>query len=308
MVGSRDRLRLTYRPDEENFVTSAIDLLIEPATKDLGEFTVRRTLPDRRRQRVGPFIFFDHMGPAEFPPGTGVNVRSHPHIGLATVTYLFEGEILHRDNLGFVQAIRPGAVNWMTAGSGIVHSEKVSDEIRATGQRLHGLQIWVALPIEAEEIDPAFHHYPAEDIPETVVDGVTVRVVLGSAFGASSPVRTESDTLYVEAQLAPGQSVEIPPAEELGVYVVEGSVAIIDEFVEAGQFAVLKSGADGKVTADALSRVMFVGGDSLEGERTIWWNFVSSSKARLEQAKRDWKERRFGEVPGEADFIPLPER
>ena len=289
-------------------MASAIDLLIEPAVKDLGEFTVRRTLPDKRRQRVGPFIFFDHMGPAEFPPGTGVNVRSHPHIGLATVTYLFEGEILHRDNLGYVQAIRPGAVNWMTAGSGIVHSEKVTDEIKASGQRLHGLQIWVALPIESEEVDPKFHHYPANEIPETEVDGVTVRVVLGSAFGVASPVETESYALYVEAQLGTGQSIEIPRAEELAVYVVEGSVAITDEFIEAGQFAVMSSGATGAVKAESPSRIMFVGGDTLEGDRTIWWNFVSSSKERLERAKRDWKEGRFGEVPGETDFIPLPER
>ena len=285
-----------------------IDLLIEPATKDLGEFTVRRTLPDKRRQRVGPFIFFDHMGPAEFPPGTGVNVRSHPHIGLATVTYLFEGEILHRDSLGYVQAIQPGAVNWMTAGRGIVHSEKVTDEIKATGQRLHGLQIWVALPVEAEEIDPSFNHYPASDIPSASVDGVEIRVVLGSAFGVTSPVNTQSETLYVDAQLESGQSVAIPQAEELGVYVVEGSVAVNDEFVEGGQFAVLASGASGQVKAETDSRIMFVGGDALEGHRTIWWNFVSSSKERLEQAKQDWKAGRFDEVPGETDFIPLPER
>ena len=289
-------------------MAQTIDLLIEPATKDLGEFTVRRTLPDKRRQRVGPFIFFDHMGPAEFPPGTGVNVRSHPHIGLATVTYLFEGEILHRDSLGYVQAIQPGAVNWMTAGRGIVHSEKVTDEIKASGQKLHGLQIWIALPSEAEEMDPAFNHYPADDIPSTNVDGVTINVVLGSAYDVTSPVKTVSDTLYVEAQLEPGQSVEIPQAEELAVYVVEGSVAVNEEFVDAGQFAVLVSGATGKVTAESQSRIMFVGGDALEGERTIWWNLVSSSKERIEQAKLDWKEGRFDKVPGETDFIPLPER
>jgi redox-sensitive bicupin YhaK (pirin superfamily) len=289
-------------------MAQTIDLLIEPATKDLGEFSVRRTLPDKRRQRVGPFIFFDHMGPAQFPPGTGVNVRSHPHIGIATVTYLFEGEILHRDSLGYVQPIRPGAVNWMTAGRGIVHSEKVTDEIKASGQRLHGLQIWVALPIESEEIDPAFTHYPADAIPSVSVDDVTINVVLGSAFGVSSPVETASDTLYVEAQLERGQSVEIPQAEELAVYVVEGSVAVNDEFVDAGQFAVLVSAATGKVTAESQSRIMFVGGDALEGERTIWWNLVSSSKERIEQAKRDWKQRKFDEVPGETDFIPLPEK
>ncbi len=287
---------------------SVIDLLIEPKTRDLGEFTVRRSLPDKRRQRVGPFIFFDHMGPAEFQPGTGVNVRAHPHIGLATITYLFEGEILHRDSLGYVQPIRPGAVNWMTAGRGIVHSEKVTDEVLASGQRLHGLQTWVALPLAAEEVEPTFQHYPAGDIPATSVGGAEIRVVLGSAFGVSSPVATRSETLYVEVVLEPGQSVAIPEAEELAVYVVEGSVAINREFVNAGVFAVLENGASGTVTAETQARIMFAGGDALEGERIIWWNFVSSSRERLEQAKEDWREQRFDAVPGETDFIPLPKQ
>lgn len=287
---------------------SVIDLLIEPKTRDLGEFTVRRSLPDKRRQRVGPFIFFDHMGPAEFQPGTGVNVRAHPHIGLATITYLFEGEILHRDSLGYVQPIRPGAVNWMTAGKGIVHSEKVTEEVMASGQRLHGLQIWLALPLEAEEIEPTFQHYPAADIPDVTVDGAVVRVVLGAAFGVSSPVATQSETLYVEVILEAGQSIDIPVAEELAVYVVEGSVAINEEFVDAGVLAVLESGASGRVAADTQARIMFAGGDALTGERIIWWNFVSSSRERLERAKEDWREKRFDAVPGETDFIPLPER
>jgi redox-sensitive bicupin YhaK (pirin superfamily) len=287
---------------------SAIDLLITPAVRDLGEFTVRRSLPDRRRQRVGPFIFFDHMGPAEFPPGSGVNVRSHPHIGIATVTYLFEGEILHRDSLGYVQRIRPGAVNWMTAGRGIVHSEKVTDEVLARGQRLHGLQIWVALPLEHEETNPDFRHYPADDIPSVDVDGVKAHVVIGSAFGATSPVKTLSETLYVAVDLAPGQSIDFPEAQEVGVYVVDGTVAIADQFVEAGSLAVLQANARGAVRAESESKIMFFGGAALVGERTIWWNFVSSSKERLEQAKRDWREGRFEPVAGESDFIPLPER
>ena len=287
---------------------SAIELLIEPRTRDLGDLTVRRALPDKRRQRVGPFIFFDHMGPAEFPPGTGVNVRAHPHIGLATITYLFEGEILHRDSLGYVQPIRPGAVNWMTAGRGIVHSEKVTDEVLASGQRLHGLQTWVALPTEAEEIEPSFEHYPAGDIPCVDENGATIRVVLGSAFGVASPVTTQSETLYVDVILEPGQSVAIPDAEELAVYVVEGSVAVNDQFVEAGVLAVLEQRAKGTVTAESVARIMFVGGDALDGERYIWWNFVSSSRARIEQAKQDWREQRFDSVPGEHDFIPLPGR
>ncbi len=287
---------------------SAIELLIEPRERNLGDLTVRRALPDKHRQRVGPFIFFDHMGPAQFEPGTGVDVRAHPHIGLATITYLFEGEILHRDSLGYVQPIRPGAVNWMTAGRGIVHSEKVTDDILASGQRLHGLQTWVALPTEAEGVDPSFEHYPATDIPAVNADGAQVRVILGSAFGVSSPVSTHSETLYVEAVLARGQSVAIPEAEELAVYVVEGSVAINREFVDAGVLAVLKSGASGTVTAEAAARIMFAGGDALEGERFIWWNFVSSSRENIEQARQDWREQRFDAVPGETDYIPLPER
>ena len=287
---------------------SVIEFLIETRVRDLGDFTVRRALPDRRRQRVGPFIFFDHMGPAEFQPGTGVNVRAHPHIGLATITYLFEGEMLHRDSLGYVQPIRPGAVNWMTAGSGIVHSEKVTAEILASGQRLHGLQTWVALPTEAEQSEPSFEHYPAADIPAVNADGAEIRVVLGSAFGVSSPVSTRSETLYVEVLLQPGQSVAIPEAGELAVYVVEGRVAINRDFVDAGVLAILENEAAGTVTAESAARIMFAGGDALEGERFIWWNFVSSSRERIEQAKRDWREQRFDTVPGETDYIPLPER
>jgi redox-sensitive bicupin YhaK (pirin superfamily) len=285
-----------------------IELLIEPKLRDVGDLTVRRALPDRRRQRVGPFIFFDHMGPAEFAPGTGVNVRAHPHIGLATITYLFEGEILHRDSLGSVQPIRPGAVNWMTAGRGIVHSEKVTEEVRASGQRLHGLQTWVALPDEAEEIEPCFEHYAAADIPEVTVGGAVIRVVLGSAFGVSSPVTTHGRTLYVEVLLEPGQSVAIPDAAELAVYVVEGGVTIGRQRVAAGALAVLEAGARGTVTADAAARIMFAGGDAIDGKRYIWWNFVSSSRERIERAKDDWREQRFASVPGEDDFIPLPER
>lgn len=285
-----------------------VELLIEPETKDLGEFTVRRALPDKRRQRVGPFIFFDHMGPAVFPPGTGVNVRSHPHIGLATITYLFEGEMLHRDSLGCVQPIRPGEINWMTAGKGIVHSEKVSAELLASGQRLHGLQTWVALPIEHEESDPRFEHYSADAIPSLSRDGADIRVVIGSAYGKSSPVQTASDTLYVEAILEPGSSLELPVAEELAVYVVDGSIDLGGLSVSSGTLAVLADGASGAIAAAAASHVMICGGDTLEGDRIVWWNFVSSSRERLEQAKRDWRDGRFGDVPGETDFIPLPEK
>ena len=285
---------------------SVIELLIEPVTKDLGEFTVRRALPDKRRQRVGPFIFFDHMGPADFPPGTGVNVRAHPHIGLATITYLFAGEILHRDSLGNVRTVRPGEINWMTAGKGIVHSEKASDELKASGQHLHGLQTWVALPLEREEIEPRFEHYAADVIPCVDVGGATVRVVIGTAYGVSSPVNTESDTLYVEVNLERGTALPLPDAEELGVYVVDGTVAINGEPVAAGVLAVLKNKSAATVEATSAAKIMLCGGASLEGDRLIWWNFVSSSRERLELAKRDWRNKRFPGVPGETDFIPLP--
>ena len=286
---------------------SIIELLIEPVKKDLGEFTVRRALPDTRRQRVGPFVFFDHMGPAEFPPGTGVNVRAHPHIGLATITYLFEGEILHRDSLGYVQPVRPGEINWMTAGSGIVHSEKVTPEVLASGQRLHGLQTWVALPIEHEETAPRFEHYAADAIPAVTLPGAEIRVVIGSAYGHTSPVRTASEILYVEARIDAGATLELPRAEELAVYVIDGELGIDGQTVGAGVLAVLVDGSTATVSAESEVHAMICGGATLEGKRTVWWNFVSSSRERLEQAKRDWRDGKFDEVPGEADFIPLPE-
>ena len=284
-----------------------VELLIEPATRDLGEFTVRRSLPDKRRQRVGPFIFFDHMGPANFAPGTGVNVRSHPHIGLATITYLFEGEILHRDSLGYVQAIRPGEINWMTAGKGIVHSEKVSEERLASGQRLHGLQTWVALPTGQEETEPRFEHYAADGIPSVQRNGVDIRVVIGTAYGESSPVKTASETLYVEAKLDAGSSLQLPVAEELAVYVVDGCIEIGGQSAGDGVLAVLAGGVSATIKAEGAAHVMICGGAALEGDRIVWWNFVSSSRERLERAKRDWREGHFDEVPGETDFIPLPD-
>ena len=287
-------------------MASPVQLTITPKTRDLGEFSVRRALPDRKRQRVGPFIFFDHMGPATFPPGAGVNVRSHPHIGLATITFLFEGEILHRDSLGYVQPIQPGAVNWMTAGRGIVHSEKVTEEVLASGQFLHGIQTWLALPTDKEEIDPRFEHYPKSDIPSLELNGAAVTVIIGEAFGEASPVRTESETLYLEVKLDAGAAISLPRTEELGVYVVEGSVLMGDEQIEAGTLAVAEDNADvGLATVDG-AHVMVAGGAALAGERFIEWNFVSSSVERIEQAKKDWVEKRFDEVPGEDDFIPLP--
>lgn len=286
--------------------SNVVALRIEPTTKDLGEFSVARLLPDQRRQRVGPFIFFDHIGPAEFPPGKGVNVRAHPHIGLATITYLFEGMMLHRDSLGYVQEIRPGAVNWMTAGRGIVHSEKVTGEVLASGQRLHGLQTWVALPVEAEEIEPRFEHYAADAIPAVELDGARIRVVIGTAYGAESPVRTDSETLYVEMRLEPGASVDLPRTEELGLFLIDGEATVADESLRPGELAVLQDNAMATVHAAVDCRLMVCGGAALTGERIVWWNFVNSSRERIEQAKRDWREGRFPEVPGEDDFIPLP--
>lgn len=283
-----------------------VELVIKPVTKDLGEMTVRRSLPDPRRQRIGPFIFFDHMGPAEFSPGTGVNVRAHPHIGLATITYLFEGEILHRDSLGCVQAIRPGAVNWMTAGKGIVHSEKVTPELKASGQRLHGLQTWVALPTEREETEARFEHYTDSEIPWVELNGARARVVIGSAYGATSPVRTESETLYVELIIEAGATIELPVTEELGAYVIDGGISLGDKTISDGNLAVLKRNVTTSISSDSGARVMICGGAALDGERIIWWNFVSSSRERLEQAKSDWLNRRFADIPDETDFIPLP--
>jgi hypothetical protein len=288
-------------------MATSIELVIEPVTKDLGEFTVDRLLPDKRRQRVGPFIFFDHIGPADFAPGSGVNVRSHPHIGLATVTYLFDGEMLHRDSLGFVQVIRAGAVNWMTAGRGIAHSEKVTEEILASGQRLHGVQVWVALPLESEEIEPRFEHYASEDIPAVDLEGANARVVIGSAYGLTSPVQTESETLYVELQIDAGASVELPRTEELAVFVIDGDIRIDGQAIPTGSLAVLVNDSTATLEATCRSHVMLCGGASLPGERILWWNFVSSSRERMQQAKADWRDGRFDTVPGESDFIPLPD-
>ena len=288
---------------------SAIALLIEPGSKDLGEFSVRRSLPDRRRQRVGPFVFWDHIGPAEFPPGTGVAVRPHPHIGLATITYLFEGVIVHRDSLRFEQPITTGAVNWMTAGRGIVHSERTPPELLESGSRLHGIQAWVALPEALEETEPRFEHYPADRIPRLDFDGARMAVVAGEAFGVRSPVDTASETVLVEADLHAGASLDTPAeVDEIAVYAVTGSVTVDGVSLEPGRMAVLKERTSATVEASEQAKVMLLGGATLAGERIVWWNFVSSSRERLEQAKRDWRERRFDDVPGDPEFIPLPEK
>ncbi|MCB1942990.1 MAG: pirin family protein [Candidatus Accumulibacter sp.] len=285
----------------------AIELIIQPRDKDLGGFSVRRALPTAQRRLVGPWIFFDHMGPAEFPAGHGINVRPHPHINIATGTYLFEGEILHRDSLGSVQAIRPGDINLMVAGSGIVHSERERPAVTAAAHRLHGLQLWLALPEKDEEIDAAFHHYPAARIPALTVDGVAVRVMMGTAFGVTSPVRVFADTLYVEAHLQAGQRIVVPAADECAVYVAQGRLQASGSAITEHAMAILADTADVVLQATEESRIAIIGGERL-GKRFIEWNFVSSRQERIEQAKRDWREGRFPKVPGdEIEFIPLPE-
>lgn len=280
--------------------------IIKPTEKDLGEFTVRRILPHAEQRAVGPFVFFDHMGPATFPPGEGVQVRPHPHIGIATVTYLFEGEIVHRDNLGYVQPIRPGAVNLMTAGRGVVHSERAGDDLDTTS-RLHGIQIWIGLPLEDEECEPEFQHYPAEDIPRFEVDGIPVALVMGSAFGRTSPVRTRSETLYLECAMPAGSRFSLPGDwKEIGVYPVSGAVRVGDTPCPAHAIAIAADDVPVELSAEADSRVVICGGDPL-GRRIVWWNLVSSSQERIEQARRDWAEGRFERIPGETEFIPLPE-
>ncbi|MGE0624863.1 MAG: pirin family protein [Pseudomonadales bacterium] len=287
--------------------TGRIELLIRPKSKDLGEFSVRRVLPASERRMVGPFIFFDHMGPAEFTPGKGIQVRPHPHIGIATITYLFEGEILHRDSLGYAQPIRPGAVNLMTAGRGIVHSERAGSDLD-THSRLHGIQSWLALPDGQEEIEPAFEHVPAASLPGIEMDGAELRVIMGSAFGETSPVTTYSPTLYLEVKLKAGTQLEIPAeVEEPAAYVVSGELTCGSTRLDEGVMGVACRGERLLLDATADSRVMVVGGAAV-GERHIWWNLVSSSKARIEQAKADWREGRFDEVPGDSEFIPLPDR
>ena len=284
-----------------------IELVIKPRERDLGEFTVRRVLPYARRNMVGPFIFFDHMGPAEFPPGLGIAVRPHPHIGIATITYLFEGEIMHRDSLGVEQLIKPGAVNLMTAGRGIVHSERAGDDLDETSH-LHGIQSWIALPDEEEEREPAFRHFPSDTLPELDIDGSTVRIIMGTCFGETSPVTAYSETLYLECVMPAGQTMSIPrESDDLAAYVVSGEIASGGTSYGHGVMLVAETGTPLEFEAKADSRVMVIGGAAL-GERHIWWNFVSSSLERIDQAGKDWREGRFDKVPGDDEFSPLPEK
>ncbi|RPI47023.1 MAG: pirin family protein [Betaproteobacteria bacterium] len=286
-----------------------IDAVIEQRRRDLGGFEVGRLLPHPRRRMVGPFVFFDEMGPVDFPPGIArtVDVRPHPHIGLATVTYLFAGEIMHRDSVGSEQAIRPGEVNWMTAGRGITHSERF-EHARRHGGLTHGIQSWVALPTECEEIEPAFSHHPAADLPTAQEGGVTLRVIAGEALGLKSPVRAHSPLFYVHAELEPGATLQVPNEyTERAAYVVSGTLEAAGQRHEPSRMLVFSPGSPVLLTAHSRSVVLLLGGEPL-GERYIEWNFVSSSRERIEQAKDDWRAGRM-KLPDleNAEFIPLPE-
>ena len=290
--------------------SDAIAHVIVPRSVDLGEFQVHRALPSAQSRMVGPFIFFDHFGPAVFTSGTGMDVRPHPHIGLATVTYLFEGEIVHRDSLGSDIPIHPGAINWMTAGRGIVHSERTAPERRHGGEPLHGLQLWVALPANDEETAPAFAHTAAKDIPELAERDMTLRVIAGAFHGLRSPVATLWDTLFAEAQLKAGATLPLDTAhEERALYVINGEIEIGGVAFGPEKLLVLKPGDRIAIRATRDARVIVVGGAAMDGPRHIWWNFVSSRKDRIEAAKADWKAGRFPLVPGDSsEFIALPER
>jgi len=292
-------------------VTGVVARLLEGRPRDLGGFSVRRVLPAGRQQTVGPFIFFDHMGPATFSDGGGVDVRPHPHIGLATVTYLFAGEFMHRDSLGTAQLIRPGDVNWMVAGRGIVHSERTPAEARrvAGGAAIHGIQTWVALPKDLEEIEPSFEHHPAPTLPEIRAPGVTLRLIAGAAFGQCAPTSVYSPMFYLAATLEPGAAVELPGEyAERAAYVVDGEVEVVGERHGVGRMVLFEADVPASVRALTPATLMLLGGAPLDGPRHIWWNFVSSSLDRIERAKLGWHEQRFAAVPGDAERIPLPDR
>jgi redox-sensitive bicupin YhaK (pirin superfamily) len=293
----------------------AIETLIIPRARDLGGFEVRRALPAPKRQMVGPFIFFDQMGPAEFITGSGIDVRPHPHIGLATVTYLFKGEFQHRDSLGTDQMIYPGAVNWMVAGNGVTHSERTSAQTRAQPSSLYGIQTWVALPERAEDAPASFEHQPAENLPLLEAEGKQVRLILGDAWGERAPVKTFSDMFYADVLLAPGSAIPLPDNhEDQGVYVVDGSIDVAGQSFDAGQMMVFRPGdALGLRAGERGARLMLLGGETLGGPRHIWWNFVASSRDRIDAAKEawkagDWAHGRFQLPPSDdAEFIPAPD-
>lgn len=278
--------------------------------KDLGGgFKVRRLLPAAAKQAVGPFIFFDHFGPVDAPPDANHDVRPHPHIGLATVTYLYEGAMEHRDSVGSVQRIEPGAINWMTSGSGIVHSERTPADLKGKPRRSHGLQLWAALPREHEEVAPSFAHTPASAIPAIGFDGGHVRVLIGTAFGKTSPVATFSETLYLDVRLDAGSELVLDDLpQEAALYAVSGSIAVDGDTIDPNTMAYLENGAGARVTSVDGAQFVVIGGAPLDGHRYIFWNFVSSSKERIAIASDDWEQQKFAAVPGETEFIPLPKR
>lgn len=285
-----------------------IEQVIDGRARDLGGFSVRRVLPSPLRKTVGPFIFVDQMGPAVFAPGSGIDVRPHPHIGLATVTYLFEGAIQHHDSLGYDQRITPGAVNWMTAGRGIVHSERTPADLRAAGHRLHGMQTWIALPLAQQERDPSFMHHAAQTLPRFDKGGARYTVIAGSAFGATAPVALVSPLFYVDVEALAGAVVALPDdVAERAVYIASGQISLEGQHFADGQLVIVRQGMSAKLTAQTPARLMLLGGAPIDAPRHIWWNFVHAEPARIETAKADWAAGRFPKVPGESEFIPLPE-
>lgn len=299
---------MTRRDDSfEPMPSSALEAVIVPRTSDIGGLEVRRALPSAKKRMVGPFVFLDQMGPTVLSAGGGLDVRPHPHIGLSTVTYLFEGEILHRDSLGTLQAIRPGEVNLMTAGSGIAHSERTAPDARSRDNPLFGIQMWVALPKAHEEIAPTFSHHGADALPVIEGEGKRVRLIAGAMYGEGAPTGSLWPMFYADAVLERGARLEIPAEhEERAAYLVSGRVEVAGDSFEAGRLLVFRAGDAITVTAAEPSRLLLLGGEPLDGPRHIWWNFVSSSKERIEQAKQDWRSGRFAPVPGEPDPLPLP--
>jgi len=286
---------------------AAIEQVIVPRARDIGGFEVRRALPSAGRKMVGPFIFFDQMGPSEFLLGEGLDVRPHPHIGLATVTYLFDGAVLHRDSLGIVNEITPGALNLMQAGRGVTHSERTSVERRTRSNRLFGIQAWAALPASHEEAEPGFVHHAAEELPEIEGEGKRLRLILGAAYGRVSPAFFPHRALYVEAHIDPGGVLPLDADyDERAIYTVSGEIDIAGDRFGPGQLLIFRPGDPIAIRAETPARIMIFGGEPMDGPRHIWWNFVSSRKDRIEQAKADWAAGRFAPVPGETEFIPLP--
>ena len=304
---------MSWLPDQDPVTgdkqsCDAIEHVIVPRARDLGGFEVRRALPSAKTQMVGPFIFFDQMGPAEFILGTGIDVRPHPHIGLATVTYLFEGEIWHRDSLGTSMPIRPGDVNLMSSGRGIVHSEREAPEFKSQTRRMFGIQAWCALPKSHEDGAPAFTHHGIEALPRITGEGKRVRLIMGSAFGQTAPTQFPHPTLYAEAVLAPGAILPFDADyDERGIYIASGTIDIAGQTFEAGRLLTFRPGDRISILATSQARLMMLGGEPMDGPRHIWWNFVSSSKDRIDAAKEDWRQKRFALVPGdEVERIELP--